>query len=173
VPGATPLPPPDRNADGSRPTRSRTIPVAAWVLLGAGIVAVIGAVLPWATIAFRLDTRSLSDQINGTERGGVITLLLGLTLGGAAILTMLTGVVARWAAVFALMAATLMVLIAVVDITDVKRAAGDNGLVGLVTVDVGVGLWLTVVAGVAGLAGGVLALISARAAARAPSPRSS
>ena len=146
--------------------------MAAWVLLGAGIVAVIGAVLPWATIAFRLDTRSLSDQINGTARGGIITLMLGLTLGGAAILTMITGGIGRWAAAFALVAATLMVMIALVDITDVKRAAGDNGLVGLVTVDVGVGLWLTVVAGIAGLVGGVLALVEARLAGRPATPRS-
>jgi hypothetical protein len=134
-----------------------TIPVGAWVLLVAAIATVLGALLPWARVGVTFGDEGISANISGTEGDGVITLVLGLVLGGMAVLALATRRVATWAAVVALVAAAIIVAIAIFDIVDVNRTAGD--IRPLIDVTVGAGLWLTLIAGLAGIAGGVLMLV--------------
>lgn len=135
-------------------------PIGAWVLLVAALAAVIGALLPWAELSVPFG-RGLSVQVNGTEGDGRITLALGIVVALAAVLAFLRHYLATWAAIIALFASALLITIAIVDIVDVKRAAGDIRLV-FVEVEVGSGLWLTLAAGVAGVCGAVVLLARRR-----------
>jgi hypothetical protein len=138
---------------------SSTIPVGAWLLLGAAIAAVIGALLPWARINLAVGDSGLTATVNGTEGDGVITLVLGVALGGMAVLALATRR-STVAGVVAVIVGAAIVAIAVIDIVDVNRAAGDVSPV--VEVSVGAGLWVTLVAGAVGLIGGVLLLAQRR-----------
>jgi hypothetical protein len=161
LPAGAPLPPP--NPPGAvhlEPVTSSGIPLGAWVLLGAAIAAVIGALLPWARIDVSFGTEDVSANVNGTEGDGVITLVLGILLGAVAVLALATRGVARWAAVVGTVAAVVMTAIAIIDIVDVNRTAGD--ISPLVDVSVGAGLWVTLIAGLAGIIGGVLLLAKQR-----------
>ena len=160
-PAGAPLPPPNPPAAlHPEPVTSSGIPLGAWVLLGAAIAAVIGALLPWAQINLSFGAEGLSANVNGTEGDGVITLVLGILLGAVAVLALATRGVARWAAVVGIVAAVIMTAIAVIDIVDVNRTAGD--ISPLVDVSVGAGLWVTLIAGLAGIVGGVLMLAQQR-----------
>ena len=160
-PAGAPLPPPNPLAPlRPEPVTSSGIPLGAWVLLGAAIAAVIGALLPWARINLSFGPEGLSENVNGTEGDGVITLVLGILLGAVAVLALATHGVARWAAVVGIVAAAIMTAIAIIDIVDVNRTAGD--IRPLVDVSVGSGLWVTLIAGLAGIVGGVLMLAQQR-----------
>ena len=130
------------------------------MLLGAAIAAVIGALLPWARIDLSFGPAGLSEDVDGTEGDGVITLVLGILLGAVAVLALATRGVARWAAVVGIVAAVIVTAIAIIDIVDVNRTAGD--ISPLVDVSVGAGLWVTLIAGLAGIVGGVLMLAHQR-----------
>ncbi len=156
-PPTSPAVPPDATAP-SAPTSSP--PIGAWVLLAAALAAVIGALLPWAELSVTFG-QGLSAQVNGTEGDGKITLALGIVVALAAVLAFLRHHLATWAAVIALFASALLVTIAIVDIVDVKRTAGDVRLV-FVDVEVGRGLWLTLAAGVVGVCGAVVLLARRR-----------
>jgi hypothetical protein len=156
-PGA-PLPPPQPSALVTAPApRTSGIPVGSWLLLGAAIAAVIGALLPWARIELSLGPQALTTSVAGTEGDGVITLVLGLALGALAVLV-LNRARLTLGGVLAIVVASALLAIALIDIVDVNRTAGDINNP-LVTVGVGAGLWVTLVAGLAGVLGGVLLLL--------------
>jgi hypothetical protein len=134
------------------------IPAGAWVLLGAGLGAVLGALLPWV----RASVGPITVERVGTDVDGASTLFLGVVLGAVALL----GALIRKAptrrlalGVAALVVAALLVLIAVLRIADVASSADDIGLGGIVDVSIGSGLWLTLAAGLAGILGGVLLVL--------------
>jgi hypothetical protein len=132
------------------------------VLLGAGLAAVLGALLPW----LRASVGPITIERAGTDVDGAITLFLGVVLGALALLALVIGSVrARGLAlgVAAIVVAGLVLLIAVVDIADVKDKAVDIEAGGIdIEVTVGSGLWLTLVAGLVGIVGGVLLLVRRR-----------
>ena len=64
--------------------------------------------------------------------------------------------------------AAVVVLVAIIDIADISRAAGENDLGGLVTVNVGIGLILTLVAGAVGVGAAIMALVRKPSSASAP-----
>ena len=92
--------------------------------------------------------------------------MLGILLGAVAVLALATRGVARWAAVVGIVAAAIMTAIAIIDIVDVNRTAGD--IRPLVDVSVGSGLWVTLIAGLAGIVGGVLMLAQQRSGRQRP-----
>ena len=100
----------------------------------------------------------LSAKVNGTEGNGRITLALGIVLGLAAVVAFVRRQLATWAAILAFVASALLIVIAIAEITDAERAAGDSRLV-FVHVEVGSGLWLTLAAGVVGIVGAVLLMV--------------
>lgn len=108
------------------------------VLLVSGIVVAIAALLPWATAS----SFGVSITKNGTEGDGVLTLLLGI---GIAVLGWMGGASrGRALSIGALVGAALVALIAIYDTADIARVAGESGFV---SVSVGIGLWITVLAG--------------------------
>lgn len=105
-------------------------------VVGASVVVVVGALLPWATLGF--------ISVAGTEGDGVITLILGLATAALALLASVKG--SRWPLLVGAVLSVLVVLIAIYDISDVSSTAS-----------VGSGLWLTLIAGGVAVVAAVLA----------------
>jgi hypothetical protein len=124
------------------------------LLVLCGLGSVVGAYLPWASVS-----ASFIDPVNkaGIDGDGRITLALGVLVG-------LLGLVAvlrprdRWPCGLALVGAAVIVIIALVNMADLRSVTGPLTPEARAMVDtsIGVGLWLTLVAGLAGVAGGVL-----------------
>jgi hypothetical protein len=130
--------------------------LAAFVQL-AGAALIIGGASPaWVTF----DRFGIEPDRPGTEVDGTITLVLGIAIAVLAVLALAAR--RRWQAVGALVFATLVVIIAVLDISEINSYARP------VTEHVGIGLWLTLVGGVfAGAGSTALVLAKRPKAARA------
>ncbi len=104
------------------------------IIAGSALLVLLGSLLPWASV----DTAFGSISVRGTEGDGVLTILLALAGGAAAIAV----VMARkpMAAIGGVVAGGLALLIAAYDFIDLARISGDSG--GLVESHVGFGLWL-------------------------------
>lgn len=116
----------------------------------AGVATVIGALLPWA----KVQTIFGSISVNGTEGGGdgIVTLVLGLlaalVMWGLARGTLLASALGA-----------LIVAIAAYDIRDVSNRIDEinSDPDGLAKASVGVGLWITLIAGVVLIVAGITA----------------
>lgn len=108
-------------------------------LVGA-IAVVVGALLPWATVSTAFGTLS----VNGTDGDGV------LTLGGGVVAAalLLFGRGRRWAAVVAAVVGVLVTIVGVYDLVNVSSAAA-GATSNFARASAGVGLWVTVVGGLA------------------------
>ena len=126
------------------------LPAPGGLLIAAGLLGMVGAVLPWATF--------LGLTKNGIDGDGAITIVIAALVMGAGIWTVLRAPLGI--PITALVLSALIALIAVIDISDVSS----TGL------SVGSGLWLTLVAGGVGLAAGIWAL-AARPGAKAAQSR--
>jgi hypothetical protein len=118
-------------------------PIVGWLLLGAGVLLMIAAAMPWATV--------LSFSVAGTVGGGKATMFFGIVL---AVFGLLIGLKQGrlWVSITACVVAALVVLIALGNmgnITDVARNSGDRFLGN--SVSIGSGLYLTLLAGLAAL----------------------
>ena len=149
---AYPYPPPQPQPPGfaGSPPRRRSIPAAGWALFAIGVLMAIAALMPWA-VAFGI-------SIGGTQGDGTLT-------AGCAIVIAVTGLVIGlrqgllWASITACVLAALVVLVALADIGDVTRFAGPSTVFGPGTVQVGPGLWLTLVAAVGGVGASIVAMV--------------
>lgn len=108
--------------------------------IAAAAIVVLGSFLPWATV----DTFFGSFTANGLDGDGRVTLVLGLAAG------VLVGLWKRPTVIVGAVLSGLAVLIAVVDLVDLARAFDDD--LGLADVSPGIGLILTLLAGMAGAA---------------------
>ena len=138
---------------GPQPSGPRR-PVSAGLAI-AGLactaVAAVGSVLPWATV----DTSGFGDyglgdiSQDGLDADGKITIVLALIAAGfliAAIVTKRLWTVITTTSIFAVTA-----LIAVADIADVKSRFNElDGLSFGFEVSVGIGLWVLLLASIAG-----------------------
>jgi hypothetical protein len=129
----------------------------------AGILVAGGSILPWATVS-----ASFLDPVYkaGIDGDGRLTLTLGLALiglGAAAFLP--SALVRRVVPVLILVVATVVTVVALVNVAGVRSAAGPLSPEARVLVDTqaGIGLWLTLVGGVAGICASVLALLPSAA----------
>jgi hypothetical protein len=132
------------------------------VLLAGAAAVIVAAFLPWASVDF------LGESISkaGTDGDGVITVVFGIAAAVFGFLA-LGAARRRWHAITALVLAALVVIIAVIDIADIKSRFGD-GTSGIdVEVTIGIGLWLTLAGGLAAAVGAVLVLTRTPKAARA------
>lgn len=131
-PSATAPPPP--------PITPTPAPAAAsakvLTLIGAA-GAILGAFLPWATI-----TVFVTISKNGIDGDGAITLVLGVVLAIVAVL--------EKSPVLQVLAAGLITAVALFDTVDV-RASREDGF----GASVGIGLWMTLAAGVVALVGSI------------------
>ncbi len=126
---------------GSRGTASASGETTMFIAgLVSAIAVVVGALLPWVSVSTAFGTLSVS----GTEGDGV------LTIGGAVVAgaLLLFGRGRKWAAVIAAVVGVIVTIIGVYDLANVSSAAADASNE-FAHGSAGVGLWLTVVAGIA------------------------
>ncbi|HEY8547284.1 MAG TPA: DUF2510 domain-containing protein [Acidimicrobiales bacterium] len=146
------------------PVQSAAQPVTGTTLLGLRLVAggalvvALGALLPWVKV-----TAPFVGTITkaGTEGDGVLTLLGALIFGGLVV----RGLMGRWSrgqVIGALVVASLVTLVAVIDTADVANRVGDLADDAAVDASVGIGLWLTLLGGIVAVAGTITALASRR-----------
>jgi hypothetical protein len=137
---------------GPRPRPEWTTQVWGLVLGGAALV-VLGAFLPWV----KAQAGIFSVTKNGIDGDGVLTLLLAIALG----IVFPAGRPAKTVGWIVITLSGLILAIALYDTVDISNKADEltrsNALVD-VSAKVGIGLWLTLAAGVAALVGGILAL---------------
>lgn len=134
------------------PGPATTTEAAAWewnaasaLVVGGAVGAFIGAFLPWATVG--------ALSVAGTDGDGVLTLILGIAAGALGVSGIRKG--KKGLLIGSLVCAALIAIIAGIDIADINSLA--DGPFGL-TAKPGGGIILTLVAGIAGAVGSVLAL---------------
>jgi hypothetical protein len=157
-PGSLPPPQPPAGRPptqlpGAPPVSGRPRP-SFWVTLAGAAATVVGAFLPWVMVRAAF----LSVSKNGLDGDGRITAVLGLVVG-IIVLVNLRGARNPSAALVGVgIIGALIALIGVVDFVDVKSRIADLSAeeARLVTADVGVGLYLTIAAGVATAVGAIL-----------------
>lgn len=147
----TALPPPDpaTQATETLVATSNAVSTAAWLLLGGGVGAAAGSVLPWGDITTFLGTFAVS----GTRGDGKFTMVAGLFLAVVGGLVLLTRA-SHNLVVLALFAACAVVAVAGYNLFNPSLLDGGVDVLG--DIEVGYGLWLTLGAGVAALVGGAL-----------------
>ncbi len=113
------------------------------IVFGGAMLALVGSFLSWASVS----AGPFSQSIGGMDGDGVITLIFAIAMAAFAVylkgLGRMVGVV---------VAAALLIVVAVVDIIDVNRLAGDIDF-GEIDVSVGIGLWLVLIGGIAAAVG--------------------
>jgi hypothetical protein len=130
----------------------------AWMAAAAGAAGLIGAVGVWGTV-HGADAVFLGHgaSIHGTEGGGRLTLVLSIAVVVLALVLMartLLGV-----AISLLVCGTLIALISIANVVDIKAIAPASlDRYGL-SVTIGAGLWLTVAAGLGAALAGLMAMI--------------
>ena len=127
--------------------------------LVSAVVAIGGSILPWATVS-----ASFLDPVYkaGIDGDGRLTLFLGAVLLGLSVLSFLPWPpVRRVVPMLVLVVATVITVVALVNLAGVRSAAGPLTPEARVLVDTqaGIGLWLTLVAGMAAMCGAVLSLL--------------
>lgn len=148
--------PPPPQPDGPAPPRNSP-PILGWLLLGAATLAVLGAVLPWATV--------YGVALSGVQGDGRLVLGCAAVIIGCG-LAISSGRGRLWAPLTALVFALLIALLALINAVSVGTVVSDAGLPLYGHVAVGGGLWLTLIAGI--LASGVAALAVLSRTAGAP-----
>ncbi|MGC1211579.1 MAG: hypothetical protein WA890_10005 [Micromonospora sp.] len=140
-------------------------PVREWVVLGAGVAAIVGSFMPWAKIiAPILGTMTLSG-VDGSD--GWITAALGLVIALYGGFSLRGQRMPMAAPILAGLASVALLGIGVWKIVDLHstaadmraRMSGEDDLLGIgkamsdaVHVSVGAGLWLLTLAGLVGAA---------------------
>jgi hypothetical protein len=138
-------------------------PLVKVLALGGAALAAIGSFLPWATVSGGF----VDISKNGMDGDGVITLVGALIFGGLAAWSLL-GSWSKGRMIGALVVAVLVTLIAVIDIADVASRFSDIDTEALgLDVSIGIGLWIVLLGGLVGVAGCVMALVTARPGSRA------
>lgn len=128
---------------------------AGWVIAGAGALVVVAAVLPWLTLsgadaeAVKSVMEAQDEGLNGLDKDGALTIVLGIVVVVMGVLRG-TGRAVKGAAITGMVLGLLTALIGVVDLADVQSVKDDvSGLPLDFQVGAGIGLWLTLLGGVA------------------------
>lgn len=127
-----------RHADRAEELGDQAPPVSeprmGWALVVLAVVVIVAAVLPWAS--------QHGSSVKGTSGDGEITILCAVVVGVAGLAIALR-YGRRPVAVLATVFAALITLVGIVDVVHGNRITGGSSGVSL-----GIGLWLTLVAGV-------------------------
>jgi hypothetical protein len=131
--------------------RLNSVSIISILGLGAaGILALLGAILPWAQAPFGISKA-------GVEGDGILTLLAGMLLITIAVVRFAKPAISAWAWTAicgGFLLAGFILVTAVIDINSVQDAAKNaEGLI-----RVGSGLYLTALAGGLGMAGAVVGI---------------
>lgn len=129
----------------------RIAPGFGWLLFAVGVLTAIASLLPWA-VFFGL-------SVDGTKGDGTVTVLCAVVICAIGLIVGL-GHGLMWAPITSLGVAGLITITALADIENVTRlvdSSPDSFSPDAVTV--GPGLWLTLIAGVAGIAVSGMAML--------------
>jgi hypothetical protein len=139
-----------------------TEPIVGWLLLGAGILLVVAAAMPWAT--------ALDISVAGTKGGGVLTGFFGLVLAGfGVVIGVRQGLL--WVPITSCVLASLVTIIALANMSSISTLADDDVTLPVdVHVRIGSGLWLTLVAGLAVLVLSIIGMVRRPAENRRSAP---
>jgi hypothetical protein len=136
-----------------RPKPAWTTQLQVMVIGGAGLIA-IGAILPWV----KAEAGVFSITKNGTEGDGVLTFVAAVAIALVFLLGRRQKTVAWWVIVLS----GFVLAVGLYDTVDISNKAdelaNDSSSLVHVSATVGLGLWITLVAGVVALVGGVMAL---------------
>ncbi len=130
------------------------------LVVAAGVMTIVGSGMRWATIRalglVEIPLRGTdADQFGGTTLLlGVLSVLLGGLLVGWGR--------AGWGWILAAVTGSMIVLMVVVDLFRLLRDSRLAGVMPDISVEVGPGLWITLVGGLLVVAGAVLARLGAR-----------
>jgi hypothetical protein len=118
---------------------------SVWVIGGAA-AAVLGSLLPWATVSAGLFSRT----VNGTGGDGTATLVAGIILGviGWSLRQMPPG---RGALIATALISLAVLCVGVYDYHDVQQVHGAN-----ISVSIGIGLYLVIAGGALGFTGALI-----------------
>ena len=125
-----------------------------WALLGAGVAAVAGSVLPWASVHLF----GTSTTVNGTDGDGKLTIVLALLVAAMGLLIGLRQG-RLWTAIVGLVAGVLTAFIALIDVVDISGVVGSDDRLPVDVISPGFGIWLVLVAGLAGLGLSIAAMV--------------
>lgn len=125
-----------------------------WLLVAGTAVVAVAALLPWATV----NAGFISVTKAGTDGDGIITLVLALVVGGLLLAKWKAGL-SRAVVIVSLVLGAIVLAIGTYDVIDVASTVEENEFVE-VRASVGIGLWLTVLGGIAMLAGAIWELRS-------------
>ncbi|HEY9312667.1 hypothetical protein [Williamsia sp.] len=141
-------------ADSSGPVSS-AVRIIGWVIAGFAVLTIIAAFLPW--ISGTVTVNGIGDSDTGAT-DGVLTLSLAVVAGifgvASALIAKRSGLHLT-AGIIGVVTGALITLIAVIDIADVYDAENTWGF----GFEVGFGLWITLVAGIALIISGVAAVV--------------
>ncbi|MTV23864.1 DUF2510 domain-containing protein [Nitriliruptoraceae bacterium ZYF776] len=150
-PGGVPAPSvpstPPHGAAGSTATAAPG-PLARWATIGGAAAVVVGAFLPWLTLNAPFVG---SMSVAGIEGDGVLTLLVALAAAGVAAPLFKDERLVRWRSLTTAVCGAVITVIAVVAAVGVRDATTvlEFGQIGRI----GIGLWLTMLAGACASAG--------------------
>ena len=124
------------------------VKVGPATLIGAGALLILGSLLPWATISAGL----ISASKNGTSGDGVLTLICGALIVGLGVWLLRSELPMGW-----LIAGVVVQLVAlgtaVYDMANLPSPGnyGAGSFTITIGVDIGIGLWLCLIASLIGL----------------------
>jgi hypothetical protein len=161
-------PPPGYASSAAKEPIDSTARTIGWIIAATGLLVAIAAFLTWGTI----EGFGQSYAINGVTgsdfpgddktRDGVLTLTLAIPAIAFAIVRAL-GKLSLTAAIIGTVAGVLVVLIAIIDIADISNNADDLPGSGVnIDTTVGVGLWLTLVGGIALAVASLIGIVKRR-----------
>jgi hypothetical protein len=144
-----------------------TARMIGWILAGTALVVGIAAFLTWGTIEFQ----GRSFDINGVTgsdvpgddeaKDGIITLIFAIPVLGFGIVRAF-GSLSLTAGIIGTVMGTLIALIGVADIVDIQDKKEEFEAIGGVEVSIGIGLWLTLIGGVAMALVGIVGIVKRR-----------
>jgi hypothetical protein len=160
--------PPTGYAPAPKQPPDSTARMIGWILAGTALVVGIAAFMTWGTIEFQ----GRSFDINGVTgsdvpgddeaKDGIITLIFAIPVLGFGIVRAF-GSLSLTAGIIGTVMGTLIALIGVADIVDIQDKKEDLEIVaGGVEVSIGIGLWLTLIGGIAMTVVGIFGIVKRR-----------
>jgi Protein of unknown function (DUF2510) len=123
----------------------------AIVMTAAGALGIVGALLPWASL--------FGISVAGTSGDGKITMFFSLIALGLGIWGLVKHPIKWWTGIVTAVTGLLVLLISLADLNNVAEVGGAVGSDASI-VSTGIGLYVTVLAGIVTIAAGVLAIKS-------------
>ncbi|MEC4614349.1 hypothetical protein [Tsukamurella tyrosinosolvens] len=138
--------------------------ILQFLIAGAGVLVILGAFLPWATASATIGGSSITNSASGIDGSdGWITLVVALIAAGVAVAAAVvpaSGVPLRLiSGITATVAGLVITGLAGYDLANVVKLTSTYS--SMVDVSAGIGLYLTLLAGIAVLGLGIAALVSA------------